>query len=510
MSLNHFEITELLSELTPLVRDGFIQKVRQPDERSLILDIRKPGKTYLLFFSIEARTSRLHLLYTDNGEEGETDLPASIKSNKLSSAPPFCMLLRRHLIGGRVTDINQVAEERIVRIEVCKRREDEIHQHVLIAELMERWSNILLLDDKEVILGVQNPLSYKGSRLKLGDPYLLPPPSHPPGGLVARSFDEFAIEGEGYNRRVAHSYFHHDVYQVMERLRQKCRVSLRREKKRKKKTVGQIERDQKQVGDPSWYKYQGDLLKAHFPQLKKGMEEISCSNLFAPEEDAVTIALKPALTPAENLQWYYEQYKKLKKRKDVLALRAREFGTSLERIEELEKKTENAVEIIELEVIRDELRRQGWLKEKIPENLKLIPASGSQPRSFTSLEGYRILVGRSDRQNDELTFRVAKGEDLWLHVQGYPGSHVVVQTQRGKSIPRDTLLDAATLALYFSKLRNSGKGEVLYTQRKYLKKPKGGKEGVVLTSQSKTIFIEIASNRLHRLLGSNSPSADHS
>ncbi len=502
MSLNYLEITEVLSELTPLVRDGFIQKVRQPGERSLILDIRKPGKSYLLFFSTEPRTSRLHLLYAGNSEEGEADLTGTVRSNKLPAPPPFCMLLRRHLIGSKVKDIYQVPEERIVRIEVCKQREEETHQHVLIAELMERWSNIFLLDDKQVILGAQRTLSSKGNRLRLADPYLLPPASHPPEGLVTRSFDEFAMGGEGYGYRVARSYFHFDVQQAMEHLCQKCRVSLRKEKKKRKKTLDQIERDQRQCGDPSRYKYQGDLLKAHFLQLKKGMKEISCPDIFKPEEETVTIALKPALTPAENLQWYYGQYKKLKKRQDVLALRARELGTSLERIEDLAKKTEDAVEIIELEVIRDELLRQGWIKEKVPEKLKVIPASGSQPRSFTSLEGYRILVGRNDRQNDELTFRVAKGEDLWLHVQGYPGSHVVVQTQRGKSVPRDTLLDAATLTLYFSKLRNSGRGEVLYTQRKYLKKPKGGKEGVVLTSQSKTIFIEIASNRLHRLLGS--------
>ena len=119
-----------------------------------------------------------------------------------------------------------------------------------------------------------------------------------------------------------------------------------------------------------------------------------------------------------------------------------------------------------------------------------------------SLDGVYILVGKTAKDNDALTFKVAGPEDVWLHARGTPGSHVVVRLEKGAQLPHETLRDAATLALWFSDLRKSGKGEVIYTLRKFVKKAKGQKAGTVTVSREKSVWIEVRDERLERLKGS--------
>ena len=120
-------------------------------------------------------------------------------------------------------------------------------------------------------------------------------------------------------------------------------------------------------------------------------------------------------------------------------------------------------------------------------------------RRFTSADGLPIYVGRNAKENEELTLKFARGEDLWLHAHGVSGSHVVVRLEQGAPVPPDTLRDAATLALFFSDLKKSGKGEVIYTKRKYVKKAKGRPPGTVTVAQEKALFVELALARLDRL-----------
>src|SRR5262249_43488995 len=117
-------------------------------------------------------------------------------------------------------------------------------------------------------------------------------------------------------------------------------------------------------------------------------------------------------------------------------------------------------------------------------------------RRFTSSDGLPIFVGPNARENDELTFGLAKSEDLWLHARGTPGSHVVVRLAKGTEPPPETLRDAATLALLYSDLKKSGKGEVIYTRRKWVKKAKGQAAGAVIVTQKKTIYVKLDNQRL--------------
>ncbi len=112
------------------------------------------------------------------------------------------------------------------------------------------------------------------------------------------------------------------------------------------------------------------------------------------------------------------------------------------------------------------------------------------------------MVGRNDRENETLCFRMAKGNDFWFHAHGTPGSHLIVRMERRQEIPYQTLLDAATLALHFSQLKKAGKGEVIYSYKKYVRKIKNGKPGMVTCSREKTLFISVEPERLARLLQS--------
>ena len=122
-------------------------------------------------------------------------------------------------------------------------------------------------------------------------------------------------------------------------------------------------------------------------------------------------------------------------------------------------------------------------------------------RRFISSDGHQIFVGRNARENDELTFGLAKSDDLWLHARGTPGSHVVVRLEKGTDPPPETIRDAATLALLYSDLKKSGKGDVIYTRRKWVKKSKGQAPGAVTVTQEKTMYVTLDKPRLAALKG---------
>ena len=139
------------------------------------------------------------------------------------------------------------------------------------------------------------------------------------------------------------------------------------------------------------------------------------------------------------------------------------------------------------------------LRTTKPQGALRKPKTATPYRRFLSEDGYSLLVGKSAKDNDTLTFRVAKQDDMWLHARGVPGSHVIIETEKKTSIPPETVKDAATLALFYSDLRKSGKGEVIYTLRKNVRKPKGAKPGSVIVTQEKTLWIAIDQARLDRL-----------
>ncbi|MBD3308728.1 DUF814 domain-containing protein, partial [candidate division KSB3 bacterium] len=266
-------------------------------------------------------------------------------------------------------------------------------------------------------------------------------------------------------------------------------LSARLSKLRTKR--GHLLKQQEQIDQAEAYKRQGDLITANIYQLSKGMETAQVVDYYSDRQEMIEIPLDPRLTPSQNAQRYFKRYNKLKHGKGIIEQRLQATEQRIAYLEELAFFVEEAEGMRELE------RFQAELEEA---DLSTRPKRARQPRPseesaspflrFVSSDGFEIYVGRSSRENDLLTQRTALPDDLWFHVHQAPGSHVVVlNRQRNTTVPEQTLREAASLAAYYSKLRRSGKVDVIYTPKKYVKKPKGSPPGLVTLSQFQTLRV---------------------
>lgn len=239
------------------------------------------------------------------------------------------------------------------------------------------------------------------------------------------------------------------------------------------------------------YKTMGQLLLAQKGSIQKGERVVELPDYTG---GIIAIPLDPALSIQANAERYFRLYKKAKKGETIARERLKATEAELHRLAFLRKRLEEAHDQEALSVLEQGLptgrgpRAEGRASILNPQTSDL-----SGVRRFLSSDGFEILVGRSGRGNEILTWKLAKPHDLWLHAHGVSGSHVVIRLPSSRAregVPPKTLEEAAKLAAYYSKARNQGKVEVAYTVRKYLKKPKGGKVGMVLLTHEKTILVE--------------------
>jgi predicted ribosome quality control (RQC) complex YloA/Tae2 family protein len=235
----------------------------------------------------------------------------------------------------------------------------------------------------------------------------------------------------------------------------------------------------------------GELLKAQLTSITPGMDQITLVDYYDPRLPEVTLPLDRSKSALDNMNEYFKKH-----RKHVAA--DRELR---DRIAHGEHETAALRE--ELRSIEDghwpplRVEAAAGTPRTAPVNRKTIKRGPF--RRFLSADGLPIFVGRNAAENETLTFHLAKSDDLWLHARGTPGSHVVVRLAKGADPPIETLLDAATLALLYSDLKKSGKGDVVYTKRKWVRKAKGHAAGTVVVTQDKTIAVTLDSRRLAAL-----------
>ncbi|NLK69460.1 MAG: fibronectin/fibrinogen-binding protein [Clostridiaceae bacterium] len=229
----------------------------------------------------------------------------------------------------------------------------------------------------------------------------------------------------------------------------------------------------------------GELITANIYALKKGMKHCKLQNYYDTEENFLTIELDENLTPQQNAQRYFKKYNK---GKNAYAYAQEQLNLTKKELDYLESVLYNLDEANSpesVEEIREELKEQGYLRKTYKRKKNTVKLT---PLSFTSSEGYQILVGRNNVQNDELTMKIAHPNDMWFHTKDIPGSHVIVRTTG--DISEKSLIEAASLAAWFSKARNSSKVQVDYTRVKYVKKPSGAKPGMVIYVNHKTIIVD--------------------
>lgn len=230
----------------------------------------------------------------------------------------------------------------------------------------------------------------------------------------------------------------------------------------------------------------GDLLQANLYRIEKGMTEIEVENFYEENMPMIKIKLNPALTPGQNAQKYYKDYRKAKNAQQYLTVEIEKAQQELLYIDTVFDSLSRAETERELAEIKQELIEGGYIK-RIRSRQKI--KGTLPPLEFTSKSGLKILVGRNNVQNDKLTLKTARNYDLWFHTKDIPGSHTIIVSQ-GETPDDETILYAAQLAAYHSKAKESSKVPVDYTLIKYVSKAVGAKPGMVIYKNQKTLFVK--------------------
>ena len=232
------------------------------------------------------------------------------------------------------------------------------------------------------------------------------------------------------------------------------------------------------------YKVYGELLHTYGYSAEPGAKKLTVLNYYTNEE--LTIPLDETLSAQDNAKRYFDKYSKLKRTCEALTELIQETKADLDQLESIQTFLDLALSEEDLVQVKEELTDAGYIRRKYTGKKVKIT---SRPFHYRSSDGYDIYVGKNNFQNDELTFKFASGNDWWFHAKGAPGSHVVVKTN-GDELPDATFEDAARLAAYYSKNRNSSKVEIDYVEKKHVKKPNGAKPGFVVYYTNYSMSIE--------------------
>ncbi len=470
MAMSRSEIQAVVDSLSEKIAGGHVQKIRQSGEALISFEIRAPGKSHILIVSCERGFSRIHL--TEDKPPCEP------------SPPRFCSGLRKHLSGGLLESLECAENDRIVTMRVKR-----AGQHaLLVCELFPRGGNIILLDGQGVIIDAAR----RSDKVKSREKYVLPEAPEQPDDKPPRDFGEgdiaFAV-GDYYRQLIGRKRRDEFISRLS--------GALKRHGKRTKKYLRKLEDELRGLGDIDEQQRLADNFAAAMHAHRKGMTVMAVTDIYG--EGAAEIPLDPALSGPQNLEKLYSKAKRNRRKKKALAIRIEDIQKQAAILEEFDEDLDQAVGMDDLRDLEDKLIAAQLLAKRAAGKKRRDQASG--PTRYTSKDGFEILVGRSSKENDELTFKMARGNDWWFHAVGMTGSHVIVRAPKDKPLSQEALLDAATLAVLKSKLARQGGGEIMYAQRKYLRKAKDGPAGKAVVQNEKVINLHLDDKRVKRLKG---------
>ncbi len=570
MAFDGFFVRCICAELKSLLEGGRVDKIYMPDKDSVIMGIRSLGKNYKLFLSCNPSLPRISL--TENTRENP------------QNPPMFCMLLRKHLSGGKLVSVAQPGMERIIELSVESKNElGDDTQKKLVIEIMGRHSNIILVDENGRVMECARRVDATVSSRRIvipGARYELPPSQNKISPLDVEENDVIenvlgcpsdvkldgyilekfagispAIAREAVYRAVGHT----DVtaaevsaeqkrkiaqklceifelakngrftpvfilddsrtpfdFSAIDLTQFKCEkvdsaanavdtfyidreirtrlsqigsdmskyVSILIERASRKAAILQADIEKSEKKEK--YKLFGDLITANIYKIKKGDSGVLVQNFYSDEGEEINIPLDKDLSPAENAQKYFKRYNKLKNTQQFAARELEKAMEDIEYLTSVQVSIENCESTKELGEIKSELISEGYLRQRNPGKEK--KEKPSSPDCYLSSDGFDIFVGKNNKQNDYLTLKFAKNSDIWFHTKTIPGSHTVISTG-GKPVPDKTMEEAAMLAAYYSKARNSINVAVDYTTVKNVKKPAGAKAGMVIYVDYKTAYV---------------------
>jgi predicted ribosome quality control (RQC) complex YloA/Tae2 family protein len=425
---------------------------------------------------------------------------------------PFLTLLRKHLVGCRLRGAEQVSGDRIVRL-TCERparspnnpeaEEGPLLRH-LVVELIGRIGNLILTtqgetSEPQVIVRALNA-GRSRRPLASGDAYQAPPPRPNAGEAPAELVTDVAPNHETLALGLAVAARQRAVEEEAAQSSRKGAL-LRAAKKAVKRGEGvlkKLEAQLAEVAKADEHERLGDLIKANLHELPAQAAAVTLTDYATGEQ--VELKLDPTKTVQQAMKASYKKAKKLRSGEIHVLTRQGETDAQLEELRVALADLEAAADDDEegLDALEARLRKLKVLP-KAKQKQKQKQQVNQGPRSYRTKEGHEVLVGRNDDENDRLTMRMARGNDLFFHVAGCPGSHVILRVDPKRPPNHESLVDAASLAVYYSKARNRGRVDVHYTPRKWVKKPKGAKPGLVTISNYKMVRAGGEGERIQRL-----------
>lgn len=575
MSYDGIVTRAVVDELKDKLIGGRIDKVYQQEKDEILLRIYSKGKNQKLVISSSSNNPRMHL--TQYSKENPQE------------PPMFCMLLRKHLIGGTILNIEQSSLDRIIFIDISAKDElGQATENRIVIELMGKHSNTILINkENKIIIDSVKRVYEDMSRVREvipGIEYVSPPDQDKKNPLETNKdefFDFFKISKENLKifkfyyfnyiglspligreicfqadidpNRVIGSLQDRDKEKLFEafktimdqvksnnfkpsilmdqddsviafyaldlqqfgsvhktemdsmsdildryyslkdnadRIKQKSNSIKKSINVKLDRAISKLVKQKEELiesKDREKYKVYGDLISANFHAISKGVDHVVLDNFYHENMKPLRIPLNIKLSAVQNAQKYYKKYSKLKTAENLLLRQIPATRNEIDYLENVITSLDNSTEVYEIDEIKEELIQEGYLKTPKKDKRKK-KSKISKPHHFVSRDNMDIYVGKNNRQNDILTFKSSNRSDIWMHIQKMPGSHVII-ANNGSEVPATTIEDAAILAAYYSKGKNSSHVNIDYTERKNVKKYKGAKAGLVIYDNFKTINV---------------------
>jgi predicted ribosome quality control (RQC) complex YloA/Tae2 family protein len=476
MSLNWKEINLILEELK--LPGSQIQKVIQSAYDIIAFRLYGKEGAKMLLVSLSPGACRIH--------ETFRNLPKSDKPLR------FAEFLNSRIVNGRIEEALQLGDNRIVRITV---RQGE-KRYRLYARLWSNAANLICTDEEGLILDAMRRLPKRGELS--GGRYA---PEHSEAdaktgfsgtGPAGREYGIRELEGEAsFNEKIDSFYAEQGGALSLEALREQARKNFEGSIGRLAASLERLREKEQEFSAAETLRISGDIILANISAIKSGDEWLETDNFYTGEK--IRLKLDPKKSAVAQAETYYKQYRRQKSGLEDLR---REIETG----EKEKARLEEALSALMKEENPFALHK--FLKTGgIKTSAEIVSREQDRKRPGLSFRrgDWLIVVGRDAAENDELLRRHVKGNDLWLHIRDFPGSYVFIKQRAGKTVPLDILLDAGNLALFYSKGRNNGEGDLFYTQVKYLRRVKGGPKGLVIPTQEKNLHVKTDEARLREL-----------
>lgn len=558
MGFDGFVTNAVANQLSKQLTGGKIEKIYQPEAEEIILNIHSNREHHTLYISAASNSPRIHL--------------TNIKYSNPQNPMGFCMLLRKHLQGGRISSICQKDFERIIEISVDTINEMGFSVNKkLIVEIMGKHSNIILIDiSTNKIIDSVKRISIDVNRYRQllpGQIYIYPPNqekecfsnlshediasvlmnggSNPAKSLVDKiqgispslaeailfenldstsvyngfrglleklendditpkvyidkenkpmdfhviplrhiSTEFQEISFEKISEAVDYFYLHKAS---SNRIKQKSTdldkaISNSLDKLYLKKQ--RLSEDLLNAEKAEIYRLNGELITANLHNIRQGETKTTVLNYY--DNNEITINLDSRLSPSQNAQMYYKKYNKSKTAIIEKNIQLDEANKDILYLESVLSYIENATTVDEIEELRLELIEGGYMRRR--KNNYKPSKKKAEPMKFSTTSGLKILVGKNNKENDALTFKTAGSKDFWFHTKDIPGSHVILFAN-GNPVSKEDIFEAASIAAFYSKGKNSENVPVDYTKVKNVKKPSGAKPGMVIFVDNKTVYV---------------------